>query len=195
MHYDSLSNSRFGKCDSKLRRGVDSAENTDSDEDIDPQYVYADNPLYTSKGELFSSQEVTKESIVTEKTPKPVHNHENLFEKPKVKFTEEKKPNPMIATNYSKYPARRYSIDAMLVMSRIEKKYNKINEIDHSILKRKLFPVCRKSCIKEAHSLNMLPNRSTESKLDIFNQSRRILKVNLHKIEFQEHAGQRKFDS
>ena len=81
----------------------------------------------------------------------------------------------------------------MLVINRIEKKYTKIHEIDRSILKRKLFPVCRKLVIKEAHSHDLLPNRSIESKLDIFNQSRRILKVNLHKIEFQECPVQRKF--
>ena len=98
----------------------------------------------------------------------------------------------MSRLNLYKKPVRRYSIDPMLVMNRIEKKFSKMAHIESSILKQRInwLPIWSKYQ-KNADSTSTLKSTSLSRK-DIINQSRKTLKVHMQRIEFQEHKNSKK---
>ena len=98
----------------------------------------------------------------------------------------------MSRLNLYKKPIRRYSIDPMLVMNRIEKKFSKMAHIESSILKQRInwLPIWSKYQ-KNADSTSTLKSTSLSRK-DIINQSRKTLKVRMQRIEFQEHKNSKK---
>lgn len=134
---DGEKNENIVRSKSKVKKDdIVSLECSDSDAEIDPHYIYTDNPLYTSK-EDFVNQSLPKDTFSLDKTPQP-NDQGSLFQT----ITGVQNLQPYSNTNTTgKKMGRRYSIDSMLVMNRIENRYRKIHEIDRSILKRKLFPV------------------------------------------------------
>ena len=83
--------------------------------------------------------------------------------------------------------SRRYSIDSMLILSRIHNKFPKISEIDQSILKKKLFPVCRRHGTNEINCQYPTQNKTIDSNNEHSVSNRRFMKIHLQKIEFKEN--------
>ena len=160
----------------------ESVQSSDSDNEVDVKNVYSDNPLYTSKRNIPTMLNMTKEIPKSESTPQPTEK-QVLMTKIKSKLID----LPSRDKSYRDIkPKRKYSIDSMLVLSRLKNNISINRDNDRSMLKRKLFPVWRKLGINDKHSNNRLHNRTLDSKFELFNQNRRILKVHLHKIEFKE---------
>lgn len=128
---------KYGDC---KKDDENSANNTDSDDEVDPNYIYTENPLYTCKGESLSLQKTIQDAS------SPVDKTSPSTTTKKTTLVSKINPRLLNAPSSSKSKTElkaegRYSIDSMLIQSRLQNKFPKINEIDKSILKRKLFPI------------------------------------------------------
>lgn len=180
--HESISEYDILKYEMFMKENDESVKSSDSDNEIDPHHIYSDNPLYTGKRKIPKILNIAKELPKFESTPQPTEK-QALLTKIKTKLV-----NLPINNTYNSdvKPKRKYSIDSMLVLSRLQNKLNINRENDKSLLKRKLFPVCRKLGINEKHSHNNSLNKTLDSKYELMTQNRRILKVHQHKIEFKE---------
>jgi hypothetical protein len=96
-------------------------EGEESGEEED-EFHYANNPLYTSKGELYSNELSLANNSISKATETD-RSPEKVF---KERLIRDAKMQRLIQPNLkevqsAKKAIRRYSIDAMLVMNRIEK--------------------------------------------------------------------------
>ncbi|CAI2368297.1 unnamed protein product [Moneuplotes crassus] len=139
---------------------------SESSNEDDPQLIYSKNPLYNPQE---STNKSMNESIKVHLRYKPNVISENIH----------KVSHPELFNQYRKNN-RRYSIDSMLVRSRIGKESSPSVRIDLPKVERKLFPPQSVNS-KEIHS-----DTKNKAPIDIFHQSRRILKVHLKKIEFDK---------